>query len=58
MTDTPQQQIKDLESTLTGNLWDDAPTMAKIYELKKQITPVREEVLSEEDEDGCLYCGS
>jgi Mg2+ and Co2+ transporter CorA len=39
MINTIEQQIQELENTITGNLWDDAPTMAKIYELKKQLTP-------------------
>ena len=58
MTNTLEQQIQELETTLTGNLWDDAPTMAKIYELKKQLTPVEESVEVDQDQDGCLYCGS
>jgi Mg2+ and Co2+ transporter CorA len=58
MINTIEQQIQELENTITGNLWDDAPTMAKIYELKKQLTPVESSDIVQEEEDECLYCGS
>tara|TARA_R110000803_G_scaffold44486_3_gene94141 strand:+ start:6402 stop:6575 length:174 start_codon:yes stop_codon:yes gene_type:complete len=53
-----QQKIQEIESTLTGNLWDDAPKMAEIYEIKKTLTPAQEQQEEVEEEDDCLYCGS
>ena len=53
------QEIATLKAKLTGNLFEDGETMQAIYELKKQLNPEIEfNPTVEEDEDGCLYCGS
>ncbi|SFT64538.1 hypothetical protein SAMN05216474_1521 [Lishizhenia tianjinensis] len=54
------QQIEELKSKLTGNLFEDGETQQAIYELKKQLNPQIEtnpEMDNYDDED-CLYCGS
>jgi hypothetical protein len=57
--DAIKQQIAELKTKLTGNLFEDGETMQAIYELKKHLNPAIEFNPSvEEDEDGCLYCGS
>lgn len=52
-----EEQIKELKSKLTGNLLEDGEIQMEIYELKKHMNP-RIEQEPEQDEDGCLYCGS
>jgi len=48
------QEYKDL---LTGDIFVDGEIQQKIYELKKQLNP-RIELHPEEDDEGCLNCGS
>ncbi len=57
--DAIKQEIAELKTKLTGNLFEDGETMQAIYELKKQLNPEIEFSPSmDDDEDGCLYCGS
>jgi hypothetical protein len=58
--DAIKQEIAELKTKLTGNLFEDGETMQAIYELKKQLNPEIEfnPSMEDEDEDGCLYCGS
>ena len=54
------QQIEELKSKLTGNLFEDGETQQAIYELKKQLNPQIETnpEMDDFDDEGCLYCGS
>jgi hypothetical protein len=47
-----RQRVKDLEATLTGNLYDDMGTLRIIRSLKAQIGMYHTEF----DETGCIYC--
>jgi hypothetical protein len=49
------QEYKDL---LTGNIFEDGEIQQKIYELKKQLNPRIELHPEEDDDEGCLNCGS
>jgi hypothetical protein len=53
-----EQQISALKAQLTGDLFSDIETQQKIYELKKQLNPEIESHSEQDDDDGCLYCGS
>lgn len=54
-----KQQIEALKAKLTGNLFEDGEVMQKIYELKKQLNPeIENNPEADDDEDGCLFCGS
>lgn len=55
--DILRQEIANLKSTLTGDLFQDMDTQQKIYELKVQLNP---EIVAnpELDDDECLSCGS
>jgi hypothetical protein len=56
---TIKEQIEELKGMLTGDLFQDGDLMQKIYELKKQLNPeIETNPEADEDEDGCLYCGS
>lgn len=56
---TIEQQITELKAKLTGNLFEDGEIMQQIYELKKQLNPeIETNPDADDDEDGCLYCGS
>ena len=60
---TIQEQIKELQSKLTGDLFKDGKTQQAIYELKKKLLAQSEDykTIEEIDDDldeGCLYCGS
>ena len=56
---TIEEQIKELKSQLTGDLLQDGDLMQQIYELKKQLNPeIENNPELDDDEDGCLYCGS
>ena len=54
-----KQKISELQSKLTGDIFQDGELMQEIYELKKELNPEIENnpELDDEDED-CLYCGS
>lgn len=54
-----KQQIEALKAKLTGNLFEDGEVMMEIYNLKKQLNPeIETNPEADEDEDGCLFCGS
>lgn len=54
-----KQQIEELKALLTGDLFQDGDIMQKIYDLKKQLNPeIENNPEADDDEDGCLYCGS
>ena len=55
-----KQEIEELKSFLTGDLFADGDILQKIYELKKQLNPEIETNpdADDEDEDGCIFCGS
>jgi len=54
-----KNQIKKLQSKLTGDLFQDGEVMQEIYELKKQLNPeIENSPELDDDDDGCLYCGS
>lgn len=56
---TIKEQIEELKALLTGDLFKDGDIMQKIYELKKQLNPdIENNPDADDDEDGCLYCGS
>jgi hypothetical protein len=58
---TPEEiktKIEELRSTLTGNLFEDGETQQEIYELKKLLNPRIEEHPEEDDDTGCVNCGS
>ena len=57
---TIKEQIEELKSMLTGDLFQDGDLMQKIYELKKQLNPEIENnpELDNDDLEECLYCGS
>jgi len=60
MEEKIKEEIKNLQSMLTGDIFQDGEIMQKIYLLKKQLNPEIETnpELDDDDEDGCLYCGS
>ena len=51
-------KIEELKNKLTGDLFQDGETQQEIYELKKQLNPRIEEHPEEDDDEGCLNCGS
>lgn len=54
-----KEQIEILKAKLTGNLFEDGEVMQQIYDLKKQLNPeIENNPDLDEDEDGCLFCGS
>jgi hypothetical protein len=56
---TIKEQIEELKSFLTGDLFEDGDILQKIYELKKQLNPeIMDNPEADEDEDGCIFCGS
>jgi hypothetical protein len=51
--------IEELKSKLTGDIFKDGEIMQQIYELKKQLNPeIETNPELDDDDDGCLYCGS
>lgn len=55
-----KEQIAELKAKLTGNIFEDGELMMEIYNLKKQLNPsiVDNPELDDEDENGCMFCGS
>ena len=53
-----KQEIKEHKDLLTGNIFQDGEIQQKIYELKKELNPRIEEHPEEDDDEGCLNCGS
>jgi regulator of replication initiation timing len=50
--------IEKLKSQLTGNLLEDGDLQMEIYKLKKLLNPRIEEHPEEDNDEGCLNCGS
>ena len=58
-TEKIKEKIKELQSKLTGDLFQDGEVMQEIYDLKKQLNPeIENNPELDEDDEGCLYCGS
>jgi len=58
---TPEKiksKIEEYRSVLTGDIFQDGEIQQKIYELKKMLNPRIEEHPEEDDDEGCLNCGS
>lgn len=54
-----QEEIARLKTLLTGNLFEDGETQQQIYDLKKQLNPeIENHPEMDDDDEGCLYCGS
>jgi peptide deformylase len=53
-----KNQIEEYKKLLTGDLFADGDIQQKIYDLKKQLNPRIEEHPEEDDDEGCLNCGS
>lgn len=54
-----QAEITRLKGLLTGNLFEDGETQQQIYDLKKQLNPdIEHHPEMDDDDEGCLYCGS
>lgn len=53
-----QRDIEIYRTHLTGDLFQDGEIQQKIYELKKELNPRIEEHPEEDDDEGCLNCGS
>lgn len=51
-------QIEEYKKLLTGDLFADGDIQQKIYDLKKQLNPRIEEHPEDDDDEGCLNCGS
>jgi hypothetical protein len=52
-------RIEELKSNLSGNLFEDGETMQEIYDLKKQLNPeIEDNPELDDDDEGCIYCGS
>jgi hypothetical protein len=51
-------EIEEYRNLLTGNIFADGEIQQKIYDLKKQLNPRIEEHPEEDDDEGCLNCGS
>jgi hypothetical protein len=59
MSTNINDQISELKKQLTGDLFQDGEIMQAIYELKKQLNPaIVDQPDLDDDDDGCLYCGS
>ena len=56
---TIKEQIEELKSFLTGDLFADGDILQKIYELKKQLNPeIVDNPELDEDFGECEACGS
>lgn len=53
-----RREIEDLRALLTGDIFQDGDIQQKIYELKKEINPRIVDHPEEDDDEGCLNCGS
>ena len=52
-----KEEIKSLQSMLTGDIFQDGEIMQKIYLLKKQLNPeIETNPELDDDDEGCLYC--
>lgn len=58
-TEKIKEKINELQSKLTGDLFQDGEVMQEIYDLKKQLNPeIENNPELDDDDEGCLYCGS
>ena len=56
---TIEEQITELKSKLTGNIFEDGETQQKIYELKKELNPaIVDNPELDDDLEECQACGS
>ena len=56
---TIKEQIEELKSKLTGNIFEDGETQQKIYDLKKQLNPeIENNPELDDDLEECQACGS
>jgi hypothetical protein len=56
---TIKEEIEQLKGMLTGDIFKDGELMMEIYELKKQLNPeIETNPEADDDEDGCIFCGS
>lgn len=56
---TIKEQIEELKSMLTGDLFKDGDIQQKIYDLKKQLNPaIVDNPELDDDLEECLACGS
>ena len=53
-----KRKIEEYRYLLTGDIFADGEIQQKIYELKKQLNPRIELHPEEDDDEGCLNCGS
>jgi len=53
-----RDEIVELRSKLTGNLFLDADLQQEIYKLKVQLNPEIVESPELDDDEDCLSCGS
>jgi hypothetical protein len=53
-----KRKIEEYRDLLTGDIFADGEIQQKIYELKKQLNPRIELHPEEDDDEGCLNCGS
>lgn len=53
-----KEKIEEYRSVLTGDIFQDGEIQQRIYELKKMLNPRIEEHPEEDDDEGCLNCGS
>ncbi|MEY2869842.1 MAG: hypothetical protein RIR01_2344 [Bacteroidota bacterium] len=51
-------KIAELRTQLTGDIFQDGDIQQEIYELKKILNPRIETHPEEDDDEGCLNCGS
>lgn len=58
MSEEIKRQIEEYRDLLTGDIFADGEIQQKIYELKKQLNPRIELHPEEDDDEGCLNCGS
>ena len=56
--DQIKKKIEQLKSQLTGNLFADGELQQEIYDLKKILNPRIAEHPEEDNDEGCLNCGS
>ena len=58
-TNEIKQKIQELQSKLTGDIFQDGELMQEIYDLKKILNPeIENHPELDDDDEGCLYCGS
>jgi hypothetical protein len=58
LKDKIERKIEQLKKELTGNLFADGEIQQEIYDLKKILNPRIAEHPEEDNDEGCLNCGS